>query len=44
MTAQCERIDKTLAKMHDITEYKTKTCVGNTRIVDLDDASKKGDG
>ncbi len=44
MTMQCKRIDMTIRKMQTITTYKTKPYVGNTTIVDLDDASKKDDG
>jgi hypothetical protein len=43
MTAQCERMNKTIEKMRDITKYKAKTYVGNTKIVDLDKASDKSD-
>ena len=44
MNEQCRRIDATIAKMQNITNYKTKAYVGSSRIVDLDDASHKGDG
>jgi hypothetical protein len=43
MTAQCERMDKTIEKMRDITKYKAKTYVGNTKIIDLDNSSGKSD-
>jgi signal transduction histidine kinase len=33
---QCERINGTITKMQNITEYRTKPYLGNTRIVDLD--------
>ncbi len=41
MIAQCSRINEIISKMQNITEYKTKPYVGDTRIVDLDVDSKK---
>jgi signal transduction histidine kinase len=41
MTVQCERIDRIIEKMNSLTNYQTKTYVGNLKIVDLDNVSKK---
>jgi hypothetical protein len=41
---QCERIDGIIEKMNNLTHDKTKTYVGNIKIIDLDNPSKKGDG
>jgi hypothetical protein len=43
-TVQCERIDRIIEKMNNLTHNKTKTYVGNIKIIDLDNASKKREG
>lgn len=44
IAVQCRRIDETLAKMQNITAYKTKSYVGEGKIVDLDESTEgRGD-
>jgi hypothetical protein len=42
LTAQIERMRDITDKLQGVTRYETKDYAGNTKIIDIDKASEKG--